>query len=111
MPSTAKRKKGMPFEVFLKHLRTLKGQFSLRGTEQALRMARTVCPISAVCNKIRGTHYDTFIYKPAAEIGMSRLMAKRVADAADSPSFLLLPVARNYRNRMLRALKLREVVA
>lgn len=110
MPSTAKHKRGMPFEVFLTHLRALQGQFALRGTEQAIRQGRFVCPISAVCNKIRGTAYQTLIYTPAVEIGMSRLLAKRVSDAADSPTFLLPPVTRNYRNRMLRALKLREVV-
>lgn len=103
------RKRKMSFDQFLTHLRALKGTFVVTPGH-ALRIPGGVCPVSAVCNRLKGTTYTSSVNNPALDMGMSRRLARQIADAADQQSRTLPPLKRNYRNRMLRALKLREGV-
>lgn len=107
MPSTVKRPRKMSFEQFLTHLRKLKGAFTV--TQGQCLRAMGVCPVSAVCNALNGTTYTSNVSAAAGEIGMSGRLAFRIADASDTRGRHLPPTERNYRNRMLRALKLREI--
>jgi len=98
----------MSFDQFLTHLRTLKGTFWVTPGH-AVRSAG-VCPVSAVCNALKDTTYYCNVIKPADDLNMSHRLAWQIANAADVSGADLKPVERNYRNRMLRALKLRERV-
>lgn len=105
------------FRQFLTQLRSFKGQFRLdrdgwlRTRPSIQGLALITCPISAVCNKLHGTAFVCDVTDPAVRMGMGKRMAYDIAGAADTPKRDLrgMPIRRNYRARMLRALKIREV--
>lgn len=107
MASATKKLRKMSFDEFLTHLRNLRGQFTIPAGGRYLRMGGGVCPVSGVCNLLKNTSYACHVSAPAADMNMSRSLAWQIADAADGYT-TRRPRLRNYRNRMLRALKLRE---
>lgn len=93
----------MTLDEFFEELAKIQGWKLLNGMIRRGRCA-TVCPISAVCNRIKRTHFSSSVGSPASMLGIDINCAWSIAHTSDRD--YLSPL----RARLLAACKLTVTV-